>query len=767
MIEDGELRSLFQAESEEHLQRLDEALLRLERTPTDAPTLDEAFREAHSLKGAAGMLNVAPVARAAHGLEDTLGRARRGDLALGPAVIDDLCRTVDRIRGLVREAINGAESAASAPGPSSESPPAAAIPPVPAAAPAEVRRSQAADVARGPAPEAAPAPYLNGAGAGSPLFAHPEPVVAAAVEGLAAPYRITTVRVETQRLDDLLRQAGELTVTRTYLTRRLAEITELAAFCESLPRELAARGAARRREVPESARSGDAPLALLLDRLEEVVARLRRLQEAAQEDHARLEYVAQEMEEGIRAARLVPLSTLFNLYPRAVRDLAREQGKEVELVIEGGETAADKRIVEEMKDPLMHVVRNAVDHGIESPEERLRSGKPLRSVLRLRAWRTASNVVIEVRDDGRGLDLSAIRETALRRRLFREEELAAMTPAQIQDLVFAPGFSTRNLVTDVSGRGVGLDVVRANVERLKGTLRIESRPGHGCAVQVRLPLTLATMRALIAAVQGHPYALAVEHVETAVLLKPGDLFRMEGRDTMLFNGQPVSVLSLAELLELRAPQRPKGPAGEKLRPCILLSQGGERLAVTVDALVDEQEVVLKPLGPLLRRVRNVSGATILGTGEVCMVLNPSDLFKTVRKRTPTHPQQRQATEAEHKRVVLLADDSITTRVQEKRILEGAGYDVVTAVDGLDALGKLATRTFDAVVSDVEMPNMDGLSLTAAIRRDQHYSELPVILVTSLASDEDRKRGIDVGASAYLPKSSFDQRVLLDVLGRLT
>lgn len=419
----------------------------------------------------------------------------------------------------------------------------------------------------------------------------------------------------------------------------------------------------------------------------------------------------------------------------------------------------------------MHMIRNALDHGIETPEERQHLGKPPQGKIQLKAKQTATNVVIEIADDGRGLDNEKIKHTALKRGVCRPEELATMTPSQIQSLIFEPGFSTRTFVTEISGRGVGLDVVRTNVELLKGTIQVESKPGIGCTIRVQLPTTLATAQVLIVSVMGISYAIPVEFVQTARFISEDDIFTIEGRDTIILDNQPVSVERLADLLELSVVSSQQslviGNTNDKEQiPCLILKVADERLGLLVDALVDEQDVMLKPQSQLLKRVRNVSGATILGTGEVCIVLNPQDLIKSVRKQVVSTKPKQIPQAPIHKQLILLVEDSISIRTQEKRILEGAGYEVVTAVDGLDGFNKLKTRSFDAVVSDIQMPNLDGLGLAAKIRQHKEYSELPIILVTSLASDEDKRRGAEAGANAYITKGTFNQEILLDTLRRL-
>jgi two-component system chemotaxis sensor kinase CheA len=572
--------------------------------------------------------------------------------------------------------------------------------------------------------------------------------------------------------------AGELTVAAARNGLRLAEMEEVLALWEEIGRIAADRHGALG-IVQGSAAAGLPAMRAAADRLnvlqsreEETLARLgaimRRLARGLSDDATKLDFLSYELAEGIRDIRMLPLSAVFNLFPRMVRDLAGAQGKEVELTIEGGDTGVDKRILEQIKDPLMHMIRNAIDHGIEPPAERMRAGKSRAGMLLLRAYRTAANTVIEVVDDGRGLDLDAIRHTAIERGIAGEADLARMSDAQLHALIFNPGFSTRSEITDISGRGVGMEVVRENIERLKGTVHIDASPGNGCFVRIHLPLTLATARMLILGVDDQSYAVPVESVRSTILVTPDEIRPVEGRETVVFDGRPVSIAPLAELLELAAAgdrETDEGRAPQAL-PCVIIDEEGEVFGVMVDTLIDEQEVVLKADSPLLRGVRNVAGSTILGSGRVCVILNPHDLLASMRRRRLAAPPARELEAPRRARAVLLVEDSITTRTQVKRILEAAGFEVVAAVDGVDGLSKLGTRAFDAVISDIQMPNLDGLGLTARIRQEKRYADLPVILMTSLASEEDRRRGIEVGASAYLTKPTFDQNVLLDTLRRL-
>ncbi len=825
MIEDEELRGIFKATSEEHLQNLDSGLLHLEKNPTDQLAIEALLREAHSLKGDANMLGVKDVGSLAHQIEHVLSQLKQQNLHFSQQLGDRLAHGLAAIRQLVQEAVTG-ESAkvdtfhvlAILMGGDDATPPTShptapsghhrveeeegdheIIPVEPPEVPttaflptdqAEIEMPAtehlAADQHLVPDATVNGAPVANGTMPTAASKAEVEPMSAAAADlGMERmspqdlvttlpstsmvggdSYRIETIRVPTRSLDNLMTQAGELTVTKIRISHRLSEVEAIANIWEEWSRELLRHRFNSQQTQERSSYQRNLQDATEL-RLEQIGGLISNLKNSLYEDTTRLELIGDELEEGIRTLRLLPFATIFNLFPRMVRDLARQEGKQVELVIEGKETRADKRILEEMKDPLMHLIRNAIDHGIESPEERRRLGKPETATIWLRSYQTSTTIGIEIEDDGRGLDLNRIKHTAVKRGVCREEELATMSSQQIESLIFTPGFSTAPLVTEVSGRGVGLDVVRTNVEKLKGSLTVRSQPGQSCLFRIQLGITLATAHVLIVTLNEIPYAIPVEYVQTACLVNVDEIFTLEGRDTIIRQGRPLSVARLADLLELRGlAGQPLALNASKQIFCIILQSGQEQLGVFVDGLVDEQDVVIKPQSQLLKRVRNVSGATILGTGEVCMVLNPQDLIKSVRRqavRIPTAPVQQAKTQ---KHTVLLVEDSIATRTQEKRMLESAGYEVVTAIDGMDGFTKLQSRPFDAIVSDVQMPNLDGLQLAAKVRQNHQYDELPIILVTSLASDEDKRRGAEAGANAYITKSTLNQELLIETLQRL-
>ncbi len=572
----------------------------------------------------------------------------------------------------------------------------------------------------------------------SPLAVTGEPV--------AEVFEINTIRVAATRLERLMIQADELAVAKLRVMQHHEDLLTLYRLWEEWQR-----------------------IAPIEDpRLHSFSHLLNQMRLTSGEDTARLESVANDLENGIRQIRMLPLQTVFALFPRMVRDLARQQGKEIDFVIEGGDVLADKQILEALKDPLTHILRNAIDHGIETLAER--GAKPTTARLTLRGLQRGNQIEIIITDDGQGLDLEAIRATAIRRGLYTSAELDQMNPEQIQSLIFVAGFSTRTAVTELSGRGVGMDVVRANIEKLKGSIRIESTPGQGCNFRLLLNNSLATVDALIVQVNNQPFALALDAIETMQFIDQEEIFTLDGKLTVHWQERGVSVAWLADLLELPIISPDSTLSIRKVTskvPCVFIKIDGEYLGILVDELLEQQQIVVKSLNQLLQNVRNLSGASILGNGEICMVLHPPDLFSAAGGRSVSTERSAMLTmDTIAPAHILLVEDSIPIRTQVKRILEGAGYAVTTAIDGLDGFNKLQTSEFAAVVSDVEMPNMTGLELTSRLREIPAYGDLPVILVTTLAKPEDQQRGLAAGATAYLTKGNFDQSLLINTLRSL-
>lgn len=807
-IEDAELRSLYRDASKDHLHKLEAGLLHLEKYPTDSAKLKELLRATHSLKGDSRMLGVKDAETLTHQIEDLLSSVEQGERVLTPSLCDCLYQGLDAVRRITHEAVTGDPAEVSVfhvlaqlmnvdDSPDQASALDASIdlsefpawlgeidlshdPPknkflgesLPIGDDHDVDNEQSnlRDRAIPTQPvESDPTTVTHV----SPRALETEPSAADASGGEA--YSIDTVRVEAPKLDTLMTQAGELAVTKRRIARRMDDIDNVLALWEGWTRD----ALVNRLTVDNLARRLDSGVLVPWQKfqqlneshLEQLGELLKQLHTNAYEDSARLESLSNDLEAGILKLRQLPLSSMFSLFPRMVRDLAKQQGKNINLVIEGGDAQVDKRILEEIKAPLTHLIRNAIDHGIETPGERIAAGKPPMATICLKAYQSGSQIGLEVVDDGRGLNLESIKRTAVRRGLQSETELAKMSSEQIQALIFSSGFSTRTSVTEISGRGVGLDVVRVNVERLKGSIQVQSTPAQGSTFRLTFNTSLATTSALILAVNQTPYAIPVEFVDRMIRVDRQDIFTLEGNSTITDRDRPLSVAWLTDLLDLpvsvaATPQDASSVA--QSIPCVVLKVGSERLGLLVDALLEQQDIILKPHSKLLKRIRNISGATILGTGEVCMVLNPQDLFKSAGgKGADSKGTDRAIATAKPQPNVLLVEDSIPIRTQVRRILEGAGYRVTTAADGLEGFDKLQEDWFDAVVSDVEMPNLDGFELTKQIRQQPEYKKLPIILVTTLAKDEAKRRGADAGANAYITKGDFDQSLLIDTLRRLT
>ena len=488
---------------------------------------------------------------------------------------------------------------------------------------------------------------------------------------------------------------------------------------------------------------------------------------AAKHDSRTLDGMVNNLLADMKKVLMFPFSSLLEILPKIVRELARDNNKEVDLVIRGEEIEIDRRILEEMKDPLVHLIRNCIDHGIESPDERMAKKKPRRGTITVEISPRDNRAEVIIADDGAGIALAKVRTALLKLGNISCEQAEELTDRELLPYVFQSGVSTSPIITELSGRGLGLAIVREKVEKLGGTVFVETSPETGTRFRIVLPLTVATFHGVLVRLGEHTFVIPTMHVERTVRLERADIKTVENRETIHLKGEAVSLARLADVLELS----PSGSTGAtEMIQAIVLNAAGTSIAFLVDEVLNEQEVLLKSLGRQLSRVRNVAGVTIIGSGKVVPILNVPDLLKSAVKYSASSALSVAAAKTEktidRKISLMVVEDSITTRTLLQNILSASGYDVVTAVDGLDALTKLKSAKFDIVVSDVEMPRMNGFDLTTRIRADKRLAELPVVLVTALESREDRERGIDAGANAYIAKSNFDQSNLLEVLKRL-
>jgi two-component system chemotaxis sensor kinase CheA len=571
------------------------------------------------------------------------------------------------------------------------------------------------------------------------------------------------VRVRVDRLDRMLNLAGELMVGQQVLANHAEELATL--------RQIARRHARAVQELEaelERLRFSVGQRHAINQRLATVQGIASQLQRIVQRqaDHigrhiGQSDLLVRDLEQEVMAARLIPIATIYAGLPRIVRDIAEGTGKPARIELRGETVELDRKVLELLQDPLLHLVRNAMDHGLETPSERAAAGKPEAGNIVVSAEALGGEVRVTISDDGRGMDPARLRERAVRLGMLRAEAAARLSDPEALDLIFLPGFSTAAMVTDISGRGVGMDVVRSNISELSGQVLVESQLGRGTRIVLTLPLTLVTTRVLLVRVGKASFAMPASSCQGTIWVQRDQLRSIEGQPTLAHVGGDVVVRPMAELLGLAA-ETPFGRGDRK--PAVLMGSPQRLMALLVDALLDEREAVVKPLGPILARQRSYSGAIQLGDGSLVLLLNPLTLIQSAGS---TRPSSASAAPAPRRRPrLLVCDDSFTTRELIRSILLSAGYDVTSAVDGADALDKLRAQPYDLVVSDVEMPRVDGFQLTARIRSDLAMHELPVVLITSLASEEHRRRGLEAGAQAYIVKSQFDQGSLLEVIQQL-
>jgi two-component system, chemotaxis family, sensor kinase CheA len=777
------LRSTFKIEAEEHLRSISAELIGLESDPTvqgRGDALQTIYRAAHSLKGAARAVNLRDVESICQMLESTFALLKNEELSPSPELFDTLHHTIDELFRLVSEPDGpGATDVVNALSrliqgqPPTEKRASTVTPELPQEAirEAAIESSQQ----EGPPPEACDVVSLT-----SPSE-HFEPERSVWQTATRHPAQADTVRISIKKLDALLFQVEEMVSVKMSATQRISDLRDVSIILDSwgkawrtlFPDVRNARqymGSAIQNEVTvKLAPEFDKILDFLdtnQDYWQAIEGKITSLTKSAEGESRSLNSMVDDLLEDMKNLLMLPFSTLLEIFPKLVRDLSRDKGKDVGLVVQGGDIEIDRRILEEMKDPLIHLVRNSVDHGIELPIERSGLNKPTNGTLTISISQPSSNrIEILVSDDGRGIDVEKVRRAAVSKRMLSEREARALSEQEVLVLIFRSEVSTADIITDLSGRGLGLAIVQEKVDKLGGHITVESEPFRNTSFRISLPVTLATFRGILTRVSDRLFVIPTSGVERVLRVKKETIKTVENRYTIVLNGRVLLFVRMADFLELAS--QPDGEQSD-LIPTVVVTHGKKVVAFGVDDVVSEQEVLIKGLGKQLSRVRNVGGATVLASGEVVTILNVSDLVKSALKTPGSAPRPSVYTEVvdQKPRRILLAEDSITSRTLLKNILESAGYEVYTTVDGSEAWTALKTQDFDLVVSDVQMPRMTGFELTSRMRNDQKLSEIPVVLVTSLESREDRETGVDVGANAYIIKSSFDQSNLLEVVSRL-
>ena len=728
------LRATFLGELGEQVRAMNADLLALEAEPEAPEPLKSLFRAAHTVKGAAHAADIPLVGTVCHALETLLADVRDGRAALGREQFALLFSAVDALDDAGRRLAAGGDLAGS-----------------PLAAMVRALEKDGPP----PAPPVAFAPTSAGGSAVAPA-----PATGADVRP-ASDGRVAdgALRVGAEKLDALVASTGQLLASAGAIAGHAPDLNALGEAVSSWAGEW--RRISRRLRLALERSGAPASLAHSLtdaeDQLQRVVRETSRVAAALTRDSRRITRAASDVADGVRMLRMRPFAEACEALPRAVRDLSVANGKETRLELAGTDVQVDRAVLDGLREAILQLVRNAVDHGIEPPAVREQRGKLRSGVIKVGAVVRGDRIVVVVSDDGGGLDLEAIRT-----RLAGLGQAVPTTEYELARTLFHDGFTTRSEATVVSGRGVGLDLVRVSVERLGGSVDVTWAPGKGTAFTIEAPLTLATIHAVLVAHGAHVFAIPSAAVERLVRLKPEDIKHANGRAVVITADAPVPLVTLAPLLGAPFVDRPlTGPT-----PVVMLAAAGRRVAIAVEELLTDQDLVVRPVRSA--RAPLVTGAAILGTGRPAVVLHPAAIVAAgVEHGGAPAVNTAASTGGERgRRRILVVDDSITTRTLEQSILEAAGYDVHTAVDGADGWRLLQEQGADLVISDVEMPRMDGFALCAAVRSSKRFTGLPVILVTALETPEHRERGLEVGADAYIGKSSFDQQRLLETIRQL-
>ncbi|WP_079229491.1 hybrid sensor histidine kinase/response regulator [Pseudomonas putida] len=749
-MRDASLLELFSLEAEAQTQVLSTGLMALERNPTQADQLEACMRAAHSLKGAARIVGIDAGVSVAHVMEDCLVAAQEGRLLLRAEHIDALLRGTDLLMHIATPGDPHGEAL------------------VPAFL---LQMASLLD------PGAAPLPAVVAIEPPSPVAppAQPEPVVPALETDVepAAPRKAgkrageggeRVLRVTADRLNSLLDLSSKSLVETQRLKPYLATLQRLKRMHGQGMRALDGL----KTQLEDSGQSIE-----VLDALAQTQRLLAETQQILQQQAADLDEFgwqasqrAQLLYDTALACRMRPFADVLTGQSRMVRDLGRSLGKQVQLQIEGEKTQVDRDVLEKLEAPLTHLLRNAVDHGIEQPERRLLAGKPAEGTIRLRASHQAGLLMLELSDDGAGIDLERLKRNIVERGMSPADTVAQMSEAELLTFLFLPGFSLRDKVTEVSGRGVGLDAVQHMVRDLRGSIELTQVPGQGCRFQLEVPLTLSVVRSLVVEVGDEAYAFPLAHIERTLEVAADEIVQIEGRQHFWHEGRHIGLVAASQLLN-----RPAGQGEANSLRVVVIREREQLYGVAVERLIGERVLVVMPLDPRLGKVQDISAGALLDDGSVVLIIDVEDLLRSVEKLLSTGRLERiergaQGARGVSRKRILVVDDSLTVRELQRKLLSNRGYDVAVAVDGMDGWNALRSEDFDLLITDIDMPRMDGIELVTLVRRDQRLQSLPVMVVSYKDREEDRRRGLDAGADYYLAKASFHDDALLDAVVEL-
>jgi two-component system sensor histidine kinase and response regulator WspE len=752
-MRDASLLELFSLEADAQTQVLSAGLLALERNPTQADQLEACMRAAHSLKGAARIVGVDAGVSVAHVMEDCLVSAQESRLYLLPEHIDALLQGTDL---LMRIATPGNTVGA------------ADIESYVALMERLLDPSQKVAPPVAPPPAPAPEPELS-MEALLTLPSEPEPAPPVSAELPRQSKRMTeggerVLRVTAERLNSLLDLSSKSLVETQRLKPYLASLQRLKRIQSNSARALDnLDGHLKTVDLSLEAQEALADTRRLLSEAQALLAeKTAEIDEFGWQAGQR----AQVLYDTALACRMRPFADVLAGQVRMVRDLGRSLGKQVRLEIEGEKTQVDRDVLEKLEAPLTHLLRNAVDHGIEMPEQRLLAGKPAEGLIRLRASHQAGLLVLELSDDGNGVDLERLRGTIVDRHLSPLETALRLSEEELLTFLFLPGFSLRDKVTEVSGRGVGLDAVQHMVRQLRGAVVLEQTAGQGSRFHLEVPLTLSVVRSLVVEVGEEAYAFPLAHIERMCDLAPDDIVQLEGRQHFWHEGRHVGLVAASQLL-----QRPPGQGNQETLKVVVIRERDAVYGIAVERFIGERTLVVLPLDARLGKVQDISAGALLDDGSVVLIVDVEDMLRSVDKLLNTGRLERiarrtqQTQEAARKRI-LVVDDSLTVRELQRKLLLNRGYEVAVAVDGMDGWNALRSEDFDLLITDIDMPRMDGIELVTLLRRDTRLQSLPVMVVSYKDREEDRRRGLDAGADYYLAKASFHDDALLDAVVEL-
>jgi len=694
-IDKSKFIASFKEETKEHILKINEGLLALEKDNKDKDVLEALMREAHTIKGSATMMGFEDIVEITHRMEEGFEKALKQQLVIEEKHFDVLFESIDAVEALIED---------------------------------KKGKIDVEDLCK----------------RGDEIFfgKENEKVEDNAAEEETSEDKKTTykktskdteesLRVGLEKLDNLMNLAGTLHVAKIGMKDVVKGIIEESEATKSL---------------------GESFVGMIKE--------LKTLDE-------NMDFIIATLQREVMNLRMVPISKLFKIFPRAMRDLSRERGKDIDLEIQGEDTFLDKNIVDAMKDPLLHILRNAVDHGIEKTEDRKEKGKDATGKIILKAYQKAQNVVIEVSDDGSGIDIEKIKKYAVDKNIVTKEDAENMSEQQLYQLLFLSGFTTEDEVDDVSGRGVGMDVVYNIVKNLKGSIEISSVPEKGTTFIIKLPITLAITESLIVEVGSEVFAVPVDDIVETVRVAVEDINAVETKKAITRNGEIIPLVNIKDVFGIAR----KGISEEKHIVVVIVQCSGRKIGVQVDAISRCQDIISKPLGRILGNIENIAGGSILGDGKVILIIDvPSIINFTesgVIKNIVQAPTVKAAKRTKNKKkTILLAEDAISTAMLEKNILESAGFSVVIASDGEEAFKIAHQERFDLVITDVLMPKMNGFELTEKLKNDKVYKDIPIIIVTTRAKDADKRRGLEAGAEAYILKSEFTSDALLNTIERL-